>query len=97
MKLIAILMLAGLVTLGATSCSKQAESCCEITSGKQTTCPVMKGSKIDPKLYVDVNGKRIYVCCPGCIAPIKADPGKYIAQMEAEGIVLEDAPAAGQE
>ncbi len=55
---------------------------------KQTTCPVM-GGKINKAQYADVNGKRIYVCCAGCIAKIKADPDKYIKQLEAEGIVLE--------
>ena len=38
----------------------------------QTTCPVM-GGKIDRKQYVDVKGHRAYVCCPGCIAKIKAN------------------------
>ena len=58
---------------------------------KQTTCPVM-GGKINKAQYADVNGKRIYVCCPGCIGKIKADPGKYIKQLEAEGVVLDNAP-----
>jgi len=40
----------------------------------QTTCPVMKGGKINKKLYVDHNGKRIYVCCKVCINKVKADP-----------------------
>ncbi|MCD6459761.1 hypothetical protein J7L67_03735 [bacterium] len=57
----------------------------------QTNCPVMSG-KINPKYYADVNGKRIYVCCPGCIAAVKKDPSKYIEAMEAKGIVLENAP-----
>jgi YHS domain-containing protein len=54
----------------------------------------MKGEKINPNLYADVNGKRIYACCPGCIVKIKAEPEKYIAQLEAEGVMLEEAPAA---
>jgi len=58
---------------------------------KQTTCPVM-GGKINKAQYADVQGKRIYVCCPGCIAKIKADPAKYIKQLEAEGIELDKAP-----
>lgn len=56
---------------------------------KQTNCPVMKDNPINEKLYVDVEGKRIYVCCEGCIAPIKADPKKYIKQLEAQGITVE--------
>ncbi|MCF7818538.1 MAG: hypothetical protein K9M54_11725 [Kiritimatiellales bacterium] len=59
----------------------------------QTTCPVM-GEKVDKTQYVDVNGYRIYTCCPGCIGKIKANPDKYIKQMEAQGIELEKTPAA---
>ena len=58
---------------------------------KQTKCPVM-GGKINKAEYADVNGKRIYVCCAGCIAKIKADPEKYIKQLEAEGITLDKTP-----
>lgn len=61
------------------------------TPKKQTTCPVM-GGKINKAEYADVNGKRIYVCCAGCIAKIKADPEKYIKQLEAEGITLDKTP-----
>ena len=62
---------------------------------KQTTCPVM-GGKINKAQYADVKGKRIYVCCPGCIGKIKADPDKYIKKMEAEGIVLDKTPQKGE-
>ncbi len=51
----------------------------------QTTCPVM-GGKINKKLYADVEGVRIYVCCKGCIAAIRADPKKHIEKMKAEGV-----------
>ena len=57
----------------------------------QTKCPVM-GGKINKKQYVDVKGKRIYVCCPGCIGTIKADPDKYIQKLEKEGVTLDAAP-----
>lgn len=59
---------------------------------EQTTCPVMEGGKINKKLYVDANGKRIYVCCGGCIAEVKKDPAKYIEKLEKAGVVLEKAP-----
>lgn len=57
---------------------------------KQTTCPVMSG-QINKAQYADVKGKRIYVCCKGCISKIEADPDKYIKQLEAEGITLDQA------
>jgi YHS domain-containing protein len=64
----------------------------EIGKTPQTTCPVMKGKKINPKLYVDAEGYRIYVCCGTCVKAVKADPAKYIKQMKAEGVNLEKLP-----
>lgn len=59
----------------------------------QTTCPVM-GGPVDKTKFVDYEGKRIYVCCGGCIAKIKKDPAKYVKQLEAEGITLDKAGPA---
>ena len=56
----------------------------------QTKCPVM-GENIDKSQYVDADGKRIYVCCPDCISKVKANPEKYIKEMEDKGITLEKA------
>ena len=63
----------------------------ETAEKAQTKCPVM-GGKINKAQYADVQGKRIYVCCVGCIAKIKADPDTYIKQLEAEGITLDKTP-----
>lgn len=57
----------------------------------QTVCPVMGGA-VSKSLFVDAEGKRIYVCCPSCIETVKADPHKYITQLEADGVELEKAP-----
>ena len=56
----------------------------------QSKCPVM-GGEVNKSLYADVNGKRVYVCCKGCIGKIKAEPAKYIKQLESAGIELEKA------
>ena len=60
----------------------------------QTTCPVMEGNAINKKLFVDYEGKRIYVCCRGCIGEVNGDPAKYVKKLEAEGITLETVPQA---
>lgn len=75
---------------------KKAPACASEKAAKaevklQTNCPVM-GGVVDKKLFVDAEGKRIYLCCEGCIAPVKKDPKKYIAKLEAEGITLEKTP-----
>lgn len=51
----------------------------------QTHCPVM-GGRISPEHFVDVEGVRIFVCCPGCDAAILEHPQKYLAKMKAEGV-----------
>ena len=84
---IAILM-AAVIGIGFTALAGEHPSAKKTKGKKQTTCPVM-GGKINKAQYADVNGKRIYVCCPGCVAKVKADPDKYIKQLEAEGITLE--------
>ena len=60
----------------------------------QTTCPVMKGSPVSKSLYVDAEGYRIYVCCGGCLREVQANPAKYVAEMQAEGVEIEKAPEA---
>ena len=50
----------------------------------QQTCPVMEGNKINPKLFVDHAGRRIYFCCKMCIDTFKKDPEKYLKKVDAE-------------
>lgn len=52
----------------------------------QTVCPVM-GGKIDPKVFVEHNGRKIYFCCPACIGKFNADPAKYLAKLDAAAAV----------
>lgn len=59
----------------------------------QTTCPVM-GGKVSKSTYVDHDGKRVYLCCSGCVAKFKEDADKYVREMEDKGIELEKVPAA---
>jgi hypothetical protein len=61
----------------------------------QATCPVM-GGKINKALFCDVEGKRLYVCCGGCIKTIQKDPAKYIKILEDQGVTLEKAPAPAE-
>lgn len=59
----------------------------------QAKCPVM-GGKINPKLYVDHDAQRIYVCCAGCTAPLRKDFAKYAEKLRANGVVVADTPKA---
>lgn len=55
----------------------------------QTNCPVM-GGKIDSTIYTDIQGQRVYHCCPMCSAKLKADPDKYFKKAAEEGILFEN-------
>ncbi len=57
----------------------------------QTHCPVMN-APINRNLYVDHNGKRIYVCCQGCLSRVRAEPEKYIRLLEEMGVEPEKTP-----
>lgn len=46
-----------------------------------TTCPVMTEENVDPDLFVDYKGKRIFVCCMKCKKQFRQDPAKYLARM----------------
>lgn len=48
----------------------------------QKRCPVM-GGLIDPEVHTDLEGRRIYFCCPSCIENFKKDPEKYLKIVDA--------------
>ncbi len=55
----------------------------------QTKCPVM-GGDIDSTAYTDIQGQRVYHCCPMCSAKLKADPDKYFKEAAEQGILFEN-------
>jgi Cu(I)/Ag(I) efflux system membrane fusion protein len=46
----------------------------------QTTCPVMGGA-IDPAVFVEYDGMRVYFCCKGCDQKFREDPEKYLTKL----------------
>jgi YHS domain-containing protein len=81
------LLVGGLLAAPAALRAEDAAPAPEKAITLQTICPVMGGA-IDKNLYVDHDGKRVYICCKGCEAPLKKDPEKYIQKLEAEGITV---------
>ena len=55
----------------------------------QTHCPVM-GGKIDSTVYTDIQGQRVYHCCPMCSAKLKKDPDTYFKKAAVEGVLFEN-------
>ena len=82
----AILMMAAMV-FGEEADKKAAEKPKELKN--QTHCPVMGGA-IDSTVYTDIQGQRVYHCCPMCSKDLKADPDKFFKKAAVDGIVFEN-------
>jgi YHS domain-containing protein len=53
------------------------------TSGiSQKKCPVCGGEAIDPTVFVEYKGKKVYFCCSHCKEPFEKNPDKYAASIE---------------
>jgi hypothetical protein len=51
---------------------------------EQRTCP-FQSKIIDPGLFYDWEGKRIYTCCQTCLPMVKEDPERAIRHLAARG------------
>lgn len=49
---------------------------------KNSFCPVMPGTRVKEKLYLDYEGSRIHFCCKSCVKAFKKHPEKYLKRME---------------
>jgi YHS domain-containing protein len=45
------------------------------------TCPVM-GMPVDKDVKMEINGRTVYACCPGCLETIKANPDLYLKKTD---------------
>ena len=63
--------------------------------GKQVVCPVMGGA-VNTNLFVDYEGWRIYVCCPGCSDAVRKTPAVYIQRMKEEGVTPDRIPSTSE-
>lgn len=77
-----------------------------------TTCPVMQGEPVDPDMWVDHEGTRVWLCCKKCKARFERNPTIYLAVLPQFGgtpapaqddpesqpvdVPAEDAPATRQ-
>jgi hypothetical protein len=86
------MMLLGMSYMGKSDAAEDKPAKDEKAVTKQTICPVMGGG-INKSHYVDKDGKRIYVCCPGCVEKVTQDFDKLAADYEAKGIDI-SAPKA---
>ncbi len=51
-----------------------------LPAGANRMCPVMPDEPVDPALFVEYEGKRIYVCCEKCLKRVAEDPAAWYAK-----------------
>ncbi len=51
-----------------------------LPAGANQMCPVMPEEKVDPSLYVEYKGRKIYVCCQKCKKRVEEDPDVWYAK-----------------
>ncbi|MCD6392824.1 MAG: YHS domain-containing protein [Planctomycetes bacterium] len=44
-------------------------------------CPVLTDKKVDPEVFSDYDGKRVYFCCQACKAEFGENPEKYLGRL----------------
>lgn len=86
-----LVVVSGLILVSSAFAAEEKVAPVELKN--QTHCPVM-GGKIDSAVYTDIQGQRVYHCCPGCQSKLTADPDKYFKKAFAQGIVFENIQTA---
>jgi YHS domain-containing protein/uncharacterized membrane protein len=62
-----------------------------------TMCIVMPEEEVDPEIWVEYKGRRIYMCCDKCVRKFKQDPERYMVQLTAgEGAAGQPAGTTAQ-
>jgi YHS domain-containing protein len=59
---------------------------------RQSVCPVTGEELPMNAPFVDVMGKRVQLCCNGCVKAVKENPEKYLKKIAERGEYVEDAP-----
>ncbi|MHC4339903.1 MAG: hypothetical protein ACYSX0_06790 [Planctomycetota bacterium] len=50
---------------------------------KNKTCPI-GGEKVDGETFLDWNGVRVHLCCPGCDKKFRKNPAKALKKLDLE-------------
>lgn len=62
----------------------------------QVTCPV-SGESIDPKAFVEHDGKKVFLCCDRCAKKYRKNPGEYNAALANSYTYQTKCPIMGEE
>ncbi|MCU0254285.1 MAG: hypothetical protein MUE47_07060 [Acidobacteria bacterium] len=69
-----------------------------LPAGANTMCPVLTDEPVDPEIWVEYEGRRVYLCCQRCRKQFLEAPTAYLAALEASpraGGSTPEAPLSG--
>ena len=95
--LVLILVVPAAVSIADESHSQVDSQSRDDVTSIQTECPVMVGNKIDPSIYSDFRGKRVFFCCQSCKASFAKDPESYLSRLPQFASSQTDAGHEGHE
>jgi YHS domain-containing protein len=61
----------------------------------QVTCPV-SGKPVDPKMFTEKDGKKVYFCCPNCKPKYEAEPAQYASKLANSYVYQTKCPVSGE-
>src|SRR3990172_2539946 len=64
--------------------------------GKLQSVDVISGKPINPSIYADYEGYRVYFCCPTSRSDFQQNAQRYLQAIKLRGILLEPTPAPGK-
>lgn len=73
-----VLAVGTVFALASSPARAQAEATPALTN---VICPVMTDVEVDPEIWVEHEGRRIYLCCQKCRRLFDADPAKYLPNL----------------
>ena len=53
-------------------------------------CPVTPSEKVDPVIFTEYEGQRVYFCCQRCRRQFEASPEKYVANLTPSAVDAHD-------
>lgn len=75
---------AAALAVAAFAAAPSAHAAAPLPADANTTCPIMQKEQVNPDLFVDYKGERIFLCCNKCKRRFNEDPEKYVARVHAQ-------------
>ena len=85
---ISFLFVAGMTSFAYAAGEHDAAADTEQMQLSNTYCPVMPDMQINPEIFTDYKGKRVYFCCNNCKAAFGREPEKYLDMLPQFGGTL---------